>query len=74
MRLHRLAPRRARRPGDGRTVVQAWLAGRGLIALVAVLVALHDGRRYTDLVSNWDVQHFTRLAEGGYFAEPDGIL
>jgi hypothetical protein len=74
VRLHRLAPRRARRPGDGRTVVQAWLASRGLIALVAVLVALHDGRRYTDLVSNWDVQHFTRLAEGGYFAEPDGIL
>jgi hypothetical protein len=55
-------------------VVQAWLASRGLIALVAVLLALRDGRRFTDMVSNWDVQHFTLLAEGGYFAEPDNIL
>jgi hypothetical protein len=74
VRLHRLAPHRDRRPGDGRVVVQAWLASRGLIALVAVLLALREGRSFTDMVSNWDVQHFTRLAEGGYFAEPDGIL
>jgi hypothetical protein len=26
------------------------------------------------MVSGWDVQHFTRLAEGGYLAEPGGIL
>lgn len=74
MRLHRLAPLRNRRSGDGRVVVQAWLASRGLIALVAVLLALREGRSFTDMVSNWDVQHFTRLAQGGYFAEPDGIL
>jgi hypothetical protein len=74
VRLHRLAPAGADRDGGGRTVVQAWLASRGLIALVAVLLALRDGRRFTDMVSNWDVQHFTLLAEGGYFAEPDNIL
>lgn len=74
MKLHPLAPSRDRQPGDGRVVVQAWLASRGLIALVAVLLALREGRSFTDMVSNWDVQHFTRLAEGGYFAEPDGIL
>jgi hypothetical protein len=74
VKLRPLAPDRVRQPGDGRVVVQAWLASRGLIALVAVLLALREGRSFTDMVSNWDVQHFTRLAEGGYFAEPDGIL
>jgi len=78
MRLHPLRPvpliERDDGQGDDRTVVQAWLASRGLIALVALLLALHEGRRVTDMVSGWDVQHFTRLAQGGYLAEPDGIL
>ena len=79
MRLAELAPVRlgappADGPGGGRLVVQAWLASRGLIALVAVLLALREGRSFTDMVSNWDVQHFSRLAVGGYFAEPNGIL
>lgn len=84
MRLAALAPprpaseasggERARADGGGRLVVQAWLASRGLIALVAVLLALREGRSFTDMVSNWDVQHFSALARGGYFAEPDGIL
>jgi hypothetical protein len=59
---------------SGRMVIQAWIASRGLIAMVALLIAVRDHRSLTDLVSNWDVRHFTRLAEGGYFAEPDGIL
>jgi len=59
---------------SGRMVIQAWIASRGLIAMVALLLALKDHRSLTDLVSNWDVRHFTRLAEGGYFAEPNGIL
>ena len=46
--------------GGGRLVVQAWLASRGLIALVALLLALREGRSFTDMVSNWDVQHFSR--------------
>jgi hypothetical protein len=58
----------------GRVVLQAWLVSRGLILLVALLLAAVEGRRLTDMVSNWDVQHFIRLAEGGYLAEPDGIL
>ena len=58
----------------GRVVVQAWIASRGLIAAVALIIAIVDHRSLTDLVSNWDVQHFVRLAEGGYFAEPDNIL
>lgn len=60
--------------GSGRLVVQAWLASRGLIAVVALLLAVLQGRKLTDLVSNWDVAHFTRLAQGGYRAEPDNIL
>ena len=58
----------------GRVVVQAWVASRGLIAAVALIIAIMDNRSLTDLVSNWDVQHFVRLAEDGYFAEPDNIL
>jgi hypothetical protein len=59
---------------SSRIVIQAWIASRGLIAAVALLLAVREGRSLTDMVSNWDVQHFTHLAEGGYFAEPDGIL
>jgi len=55
-------------------VIQAWLASRLLILGVALLLAVYQGRSLTTMVSNWDVQHFTRLAAGGYFAEPDGIL
>ena len=59
---------------EGRLVVQAWLASRGLIALVALVLALTSGRSVTDMVSNWDVQHFSRLAAGGYWADADGTL
>ena len=64
------------RPGANaaRTVVQAWLASRGLLAVVALLLAVYQGRTGTDLVSNWDVQHFARLAAGGYWADADGTL
>ena len=57
-----------------RLVVQAWLASRGLIALVALVLAVTTGRTVTDMVSNWDVQHFSRLAAGGYWADADGTL
>ncbi len=65
---------RAHPAGSARLVVQAWLASRGLILMVALLLALHDGRSMTEMVSGWDVQHFARLAAGGYRAEPDGLL
>lgn len=55
-------------------MVQAWLASRGLIALVALLLAIVQGRSLNDMVSNWDVWQFTNLARGGYFAEPKGVL
>ncbi len=58
----------------GRIVIQAWLASRGLIVAVALLLAVLQHRTLTDMVSNWDVEHFARLAGGGYFAEPDGTL
>ena len=57
-----------------RTVIQAWLASRGLIVAVALLLAVVQHRTLSDMVSNWDVQHFARLAAGGYFAEPSGTL
>ena len=59
---------------SGRMVIQAWLASRGLIFLVALFLAVSEHRSMTDMVSNWDVQHFTNLAQGGYWADPRGIL
>ncbi len=59
---------------DGRIVIQAWLASRGLIAAVALVLAVVEGRSVSDMVSNWDVRHFENLAMRGYLGEPDGIL
>ena len=58
----------------GRIVIQAWLASRGLIVAVALLLAVLQHRTLSDMVSNWDVEHFARLAGGGYSAEPGGTL
>ena len=41
---------------------------------MALLLAVLEGRRISDMVSNWDVRHFGKLAAGGYLAEPDGTL
>ena len=58
----------------GRIVIQAWLASRGLIVGIALLLAVMQHRTLTDMVSYWDVQHFARLADGGYLSEPNGTL
>jgi Mannosyltransferase (PIG-V) len=58
----------------GRIVVQAWLASRAMIFAVALVLAVVQQRTLTNMVSNWDVQHFTELANGGYWAEPDATL
>jgi Mannosyltransferase (PIG-V) len=58
----------------GRIVIQAWLASRGLIVALALLLAVLQHRTLSDMVSNWDVQHFAKLAVSGYFAEPNGTL
>src|SRR5215210_3591498 len=58
----------------GRIVIQAWLVSRGLIIGVALLLAVVQHRTLTDMVSNWDVQHFARLADGGYLSESSGTL
>ena len=66
------------RSGNGsspaRIVIQAWLASRGMIAAVALVLAVVQQRTLTDMVSNWDVQHFGKLAADGYLADADGTL
>src|SRR6186997_1415108 len=57
-----------------RIVIQAWLASRGLMFAVALVLAIVQQRTLTNMVSNWDVEHFANLAGGGYWAEPDGTL
>jgi hypothetical protein len=58
----------------GRIVIQAWLASRGLIAAVALVLAVVQHRTLTNMVSNWDVELFSKLAAGGYLADPNGTL
>jgi Mannosyltransferase (PIG-V) len=58
----------------GRIVVQAWLASRGLIFALALVLAVVQHRTLSNMVSNWDVEHFGTLAAGGYLAEADGTL
>jgi mannosyltransferase PIG-V len=66
---------RTRSPcSPGRIVVQAWLASRGLILAVALVLAVVQHRSLSDMVSNWDVQHFAKLAADGYLADSDGTL
>ena len=60
--------------GSGRTVVQAWLASRGLILLVALLITWREGRAFERVVAQWDVEHFTSIATAGYLAREDGTL
>lgn len=68
-------PAQAKVTGNpGRMVAQAWLGSRLLIFAVALVLAVTEGRRLTNMVSNWDVQHFGRLALGGYQASSDGTL
>jgi hypothetical protein len=58
----------------GRTVIQAWLASRGMIAAVALVLAVVQHRSLTNMVTNWDVQLFAKLAADGYLADPNGTL
>lgn len=67
-RLHRIDLRSAR------MVLQAWLASRGLIALVALLLAVVWHRDLLTMLNNWDAAHFGELATGGYHIDPSGNL
>ena len=58
----------------GRTVAQAWVASRGLIMLVALLLTITRDQEFARVVSQWDVEHFTDLAVGGYLYRADGTL
>jgi Mannosyltransferase (PIG-V) len=69
-----VAPAERSASSPARIVIQAWLASRGMIFAVALVLAVVQHRTLTDMVSNWDVQHFAKLAAGGYWAEPDGTL
>jgi len=52
--------------GKARLVVQTWVGSRLLLAAVAVWVMSHDGKSLTDVLANWDVQHFLSIARDGY--------
>ncbi|HZL73996.1 MAG TPA: hypothetical protein VFB83_01355 [Propionibacteriaceae bacterium] len=68
------APKERSASTPGRIVIQAWLASRGMIVGVALVLAVVQGQSITNMVSNWDVQHFSKLAAEGYLADPDGTL
>ncbi|MBO0812535.1 MAG: hypothetical protein J2P23_10885 [Microlunatus sp.] len=58
----------------GRMTIQAWIASRGLIALVALLLAVFTNRHLLDMGNNWDAAHFGDLARYGYGFDPKGQL
>ncbi len=68
------APAESILSSPGRIVIQAWLASRGMIVGVALVLAVVQGRSLTEMVSNWDVRHFSDLAADGYLADPGGTL
>jgi hypothetical protein len=68
------APLESIASSPGRIVIQAWLASRGMIAGVALVLAVVQDQSLTIMVSNWDVQHFSKLAADGYLADSDGTL
>ncbi|HET8916382.1 MAG TPA: hypothetical protein VFM91_11810, partial [Propionibacteriaceae bacterium] len=68
------APRESHASSPGRIVIQAWLASRGMILGVALVLAVVQDQSLTNMASNWDVQHFSKLAVNGYLADPDGTL
>lgn len=68
------APAEAVTKRSSRTVARAWLASRGLIALVALLLAVFQGRSLADMIDQWDVEHFANLALHGYLGRADGTL
>lgn len=58
----------------GRLVLQGWLASRGLIALVALLLAVLTHRDLMAMTNNWDAVHFADLARYGYAYDPQWRL
>ncbi len=58
--------------GRARLVVQTFVGTRLLLAVVAVWVMVKDGKALTDVLGNWDVQHFLGIAANGY-TEPNSI-
>ena len=68
-----------RRRNRGRTVVQAWLASRGTDRCSSRCCSpSREDREFARVVAQWDVEHFTDLATGGYLGRrgrhPDGVL
>lgn len=59
---------------SGRHVVQAWVASRGLIILIAMLLGLTEHRSMWDMVDSWDAALYHELAYNGYFSDPRGTL
>lgn len=50
----------------GRLVVQTWLFSRLLLVGVALWVSVTTGRSASDMLANWDVQHYFAIAQHGY--------
>ena len=59
---------------SGRMTIQAWIASRGLIGVVALLLAVLTDRELLQMVNNWDAVHFSTIARSGYASDPEGKL
>lgn len=59
---------------EPRLVVQAWLGSRLVIALVFGWVLFSTGHAWRDVLGNWDVAHFLRIARDGYEARNEAAF
>lgn len=57
--------------GDPRPVIATWLATRALLLAVALYIMATTGASITQVLANWDVGHYTRIADLGYAGGED---
>lgn len=55
----------------GRLVVQTWLFSRLLLVGIAVWVGVSTDRAASEMLTNWDVQHYFAIATDGYAGDND---
>ncbi len=56
---------------DYKLIWGTWIITRGLMALVAAVAIFTQNKSLTDVLGNWDVQHFLTIAESGYTVTND---
>ncbi|MDR1237897.1 MAG: hypothetical protein LBK28_06630 [Propionibacteriaceae bacterium] len=52
-------------------VIWSWIASKAMLAVIAGVVIFTQNKSLTDVLGNWDVQHFLAIANDGYAVTND---